>query len=347
MTAVPLSVLDLAQLNTADTAGSALANTIEVARVADDLGYRRFWVAEHHNADSIASTAPAVLLAAIGAATERIRLGSGGVMLPNHAPFVIAEQFALLDGLYPDRIDLGVGRAPGTDPFTAAALRRDASNRAVQEFPSDVMELLGLLGDTREFHDAAALRRLRVGPDRETNPRVWMLGSSLYGAELAGQLGVPYAYAHHFGMAGDPATAADRYRASFQPSPTLAEPYFMVTAAAVTAETPAQAERLGLPAKVMKHQLRTGRITPVLSPDEAAEYRDRVIDREVFDAGVGLQYAGPAASVLAGLEALAETTRASEVMLAGTLHDHRDRIRTLRELAALRDPVPQGASEPR
>ena len=348
MTRVPLSVLDLALLNADDDAHAALEHTLEVAQVADELGYRRFWVAEHHNSPSIASTSPAVLLAAAGARTTRIRLGSGGVMLPNHVPFVVAEQFALLDALHPGRIDLGLGRAPGTDPITAAALRRDASQEAVASFPADVIELLGLLGDVRpEFHDPEGLRRLRPTPETATHPRVWMLGSSLYGAELAGKLGLPYSYAHHFGMASDPRAAADHYRRHFEPSPLLDAPYFLVTASAVTAATPAEAARLALPAKVMKFQLRAGGLTKLLSPQAAAAFRDRVVDREVFDATVGLQYTGPAEVVLAGLEQLAADTGADEVMLAGAVFDPRDRLRTLRELAALRAPSPEGAREER
>lgn len=347
MTRVPFSVLDLAQLGSYDDANAALTKTVEVAKAADELGYRRFWVAEHHNSESIASTSPPVLLAAIGGVTKRIRLGSGGVMLPNHVPFVVAEQFSLLDGLYPDRIDLGLGRAPGTDPITAAALRRDMSHQSVEDFPSDVIELLGFFGDVRDFHDPEALKRLRATPDSATSPRVWVLGSSLYGAELAGKLGLPYSFAHHFGMAGDPRAAADHYRRHFEPSPLLAEPYFLVSAAAVTAPSPEEAERLGLPSKVMMHQLRTGKLTKIMSPTEAEQFRDRVVDREVFDAGVGIQYAGTPEVVLAGLEALAEETGADEVMLAGTIFDHRDRIRTLSDLAALRDPVPEGAREER
>ncbi|GGA66367.1 FMN-linked alkanal monooxygenase [Pseudoclavibacter endophyticus] len=347
MTPVPFSVLDLAILNANDDVHSALAATLELARVADGLGYRRFWVAEHHNGESIASTSPPVLLGAIGAATTSIRIGSGGVMLPNHVPYVVAEQFALLDGLYPDRVDLGVGRAPGTDPFTAAALRRDQSRQAVDDFPSDVIELLGFFGDVREFHDPDTLKRLRVAPESETHPRVWMLGSSRYGAELAGKLGLPYAFANHFGMASDPRAAADHYRKHFEPSPLLAEPYLMMSASAVTAESREAAQRLSLPAKVMMHQIRLGRVTKVMSPEDAAVYRERVVDREVFEASPGIQYAGTAEVVLSGLEALAAETGADEIMLAGTIYDPADRVRMLRELAALRAPVPEGARDER
>ena len=347
MTPVPLSVLDLATVNSSETSREALANALEVARAADELGYRRFWVAEHHNSVSVASTSPAVLLAAAGAATRRIRLGSGGVMLPNHAPFIVAEQFALLDGLYPDRIDLGLGRAPGTDPITAAALRRDVSHQAVADFPDDVIELLGLLGDTREYHDERELARLRATPDTATHPRVWMLGSSLYGAELAGRLGLPYAYANHFGMATNARAAADHYREHFVPSPTLARPYLLMSLAALTAPSHEEALRLSLPAKVMRFQLRTGRLGKVLSPDEAARFRDRVVDREVFDAGTGMQLAGTPEVVLEGIDRLAASTGADEIMLAGTFYDVADRVRTLRELAALRSPVPEGARDER
>ncbi|KAB1662435.1 LLM class flavin-dependent oxidoreductase [Pseudoclavibacter chungangensis] len=341
MSAVPLSVLDLATVSTGQDSAAALAASIRLARAADEHGYRRFWVAEHHNTVSVASTAPAVLLGAIGAATERIRLGSGGVMLPNHVPYVVAEQFALLDALYPGRIDLGLGRAPGTDPLTAAALRRDTSQQAVDEFPADVVELLGLFGDPRTA--PAGGRRLLVTPDQATRPEIWMLGSSLFGAELAGRLGLPYSYANHFGMNGDPVGAAEHYRRHFEPSPALAEPYFMVSVSALTGPDPETVSYLSGPAKVMRHQIFTGARGKVIAPDEVAAYADRVADRGLFDAMAGFQLAGSAEVVSAGIDELAARTGADEVLLAGTTFDVEDRIRTLRELAAVRDPSGAGA----
>lgn len=337
MRSVPLSVLDLATVSTGQDSAAALDATRRLAVAADELGYRRFWVAEHHNTVAVASTAPAVLLAAVGAATSRIRLGSGGVMLPNHVPYVIGEQFALLDALYPGRVDLGLGRAPGTDPFTAAALRRDVSHQAVDDFPSDVVELLRLFGDPRTVSDEQA-RRLLVTPDQATHPDVWMLGSSLYGAELAGRLGLPYSYANHFGMRTDPVGAANRYRASFEPSPALAEPYFMVSVSALTGPDPETVAYLSGPAKVMRHQIFTGRRGKIVAPDAVDSYARSVVDRGMYDAADGFQLAGTPDVVAAGIDELVERTGADEVLLAGTTFDVEDRIRTLRELAAVRDP---------
>ena len=244
-TPIPLSVLDLVTVTQDATTAQALQRSISLAQAADELGYSRYWVAEHHNMPAVASTNPPVIIAALGAHTQRIRVGSGGVMLPNHAPYVVAEQFALLEGLYPDRVDLGLGRAPGTDQRTAAALRRSTDTLGVEEFPQHVLELMSWLGDNRLENPMSA--QLAATPKGETSPQVWLLGSSGYSAQLAGMLGLRYCYAHHFGQM-DEVAVMEAYRNRFQPSPALAEPYAMVCTSVITAETPQQADWLAGPA---------------------------------------------------------------------------------------------------
>ena len=222
---VPLSILDLANIAEGHTSADALNATIWLAQQADKAGFDRFWVAEHHNTNSVASTNPPVLVAALGARTERIKVGSGGVMLPNHAPYVVAEQFALLEALHPGRIDLGIGRAPGTDQLTAQALRRSEDALGVEEFPRHVLQVLSWLGDPRV--DEPLVNRLSATPAPTSYPEVWLLGSSGYSAQLAGMLGVRYCYAHHFGPM-DPGAVFDAYRSRFQPSPGLEAPHAMI-----------------------------------------------------------------------------------------------------------------------
>lgn len=339
-----LSLLDLIPVAEGQSSAEAIAASRRLVQRADELGFHRYWVAEHHNTQLVASTTPPVLLAALGAGTKRIRLGSGGVMLPNHAPFVVAEQFAALESLYPGRIDLGLGRAPGTDPFTSAALRRDLARDRVDEFPNDVLELMGFLGDVRDEHDREVLARLRVTPDAATHPQIWLLGSSLYGAELAAAFGLPYTFAHHFAMHADPKAAADHYRAHFVPSPVLAEPHFMVSVSAIAAETVEEATRLALPSRAAMHQIRFGKPTRVLTPEGAGAYATRMQDRSLYDATTGTQLVGTPQMVADGIDRLVERTGADEVILAATTHDVEVRIRTIEALAELRDPA---AWEPR
>src|SRR3954447_14088919 len=234
---IPLSVLDLSVLNDDSSSGDALRATTALARLADRLGYRRFWVAEHHNMPSVACTAPTVLIAHLAAVTDRIRVGSGGVMLPNHAPLVVAEQFAMLEALHPHRIDVGIGRAPGTDQLTAAALRRSPDGLGAEDFPRHLIDLMGLLGDPRT--DQGLWQQFRATPVATSSPEIFLLGSSGYSAQLAGYLGLPFGFAHHFDMGGT-LQAADLYRENFQPSPLLDEPYLVVTANVLAADTAEQ-----------------------------------------------------------------------------------------------------------
>lgn len=333
ITLPPMSVLDLSIVPEGHGSPRALRDTRALALAADELGFARFWVAEHHNSASVASTSPAVLLGALSTLTKRIRLGSGGVMLPNHAPLAVAEQFAMLEALAPGRIDLGVGRAPGTDPITAAALRRGERN-ATGRFPQDLALVLDLLGDARQARDPE-WRGLRATPAAEGSPETWMLGSSLHGARLAGELGLPFAFAGHFsaGASRDALAAAEQYRANFTPSARWPRPHFMLCVSAITAPDRQEAELRSEPARAWRHQITTGSPAALMDPDGARAYGERVVDRELYARLRGHQLADVPLRVAEGLAELATATGAQELMLAITTHDVAHRISTLRDLA--------------
>ncbi|AGL14404.1 luciferase-like monooxygenase [Actinoplanes sp. N902-109] len=328
---IPLSVLDLATVREGHDSADALRGTTEIAKAADQLGYARFWVAEHHNMPAVASTSPPVLIAHVAANTSRIRVGSGGVMLPNHMPFVVAEQFALLEALHPGRIDLGIGRAPGTDQATAAALRGVSPHLTVEQFPDHLATVLALLGDDRVAPERIA--RLRATPAPASFPEVWMLGSSTYGAQVAAALGLPFCYAYHFAMSGDVDTAARLYTSGFKPSPRFPEPHLMVSASVIAAETTEEADFLAGPSRIMALSLRTGRLGPIVSPETAAGTELSELDRGLLTQLPGTQYAGTADEVVAGLDALVDRTGAKELILAGTVHDPQTRVDSLARIA--------------
>jgi luciferase family oxidoreductase group 1 len=256
-----LSVLDLVPVRTDQTSADAVAATRSLARVADGLGYRRYWLAEHHNMPAVAATNPPVLIGLVAGATTRMRVGSGGVMLPNHAPLVVAEQFALLEAAYPGRIDLGLGRAPGTDPVTSFALRHGAggvSEDAVNRFPDYVDDILAMMEPGGVGLSVAGRTHvLKATPVATSVPDVWLLGSSDYSARLAAEKGLPYVFAHHFSGSGT-AEALELYRSGFRPSAGLAEPRTFLTVNAVVAATSEEAERRALPNLLMMVALRTG-----------------------------------------------------------------------------------------
>ncbi|MGZ5400116.1 MAG: LLM class flavin-dependent oxidoreductase [Nocardioides sp.] len=256
-----LSVLDLVPVRDDQTSADAVAATRALARVADELGYRRYWLAEHHNMPAVAATNPPVLIALVAAATERIRVGSGGVMLPNHAPLVVAEQFGLLEAAYPGRIDLGIGRAPGTDPVTSWALRHGAggvSDDTVNRFPEYVDHVLALMSpEGAGLSVGGRTHTLRATPRATGVADTWLLGSSDYSARLAGEKGLPYVFAHHFSGSGT-AEALELYRSSFRPSDQLSEPRTLLTVNAAVAATGAEADRLALPQLLSMLALRTG-----------------------------------------------------------------------------------------
>lgn len=328
-----VSVLDLSGVREGGSSRDALNDTVALASAADRLGYRRFWVAEHHNMPAVASTSPAVLIARLGAVTERIRLGSGGVMLPNHAPFVIAEQFEMLEAMFPNRIDLGLGRAPGTDPRTAAALRRDLSRESVDDFPRNVATLMGWFGDERTRGDDS----LRPTPAPLSHPSIWILGSSLFGAQLAAAYGLPFSFANHFQAltAATARQAAEEYRSKFQPSPWLDAPHFMVSASALVADTTEQAEFEAGPSRVSALRIRQGRPAPIVSPEQAAAMEMSAEESLILDSMPGTQYAGTADEVTAGLRSLVASLEADELMVTATSYGVEPRIRTLEALAPL------------
>lgn len=323
---IPLSVLDLAIMNDRETSADALANTTRMAQRAEALGYTRFWVAEHHNMPLVASTTPPVLIAHLAASTTRIHVGSGGVMLPNHPPLVVAEQFAMLEALHPGRIDLGIGRAPGTDPITAAALRRSAAALAVDEFPQHLIDLMGLLGDPRG--DRGLWERFAATPEPTSMPSVMLLGSSDYSARLAGQLGLPFAFANHFDTGGT-LMALDSYRSNFIPSEALDQPYAIVTANVLIAPSDAEADFLVGPGQLMTYAIRTGRLIPLLSPQDAAVHPDLPAAQRMPSNRI----VGGSESGLAQLTELVHKTAANEIMVSTVTYSIADRLRSLELLA--------------
>jgi len=335
---IPLSVLDTAPLSAGQTSADALAATTRLAQAADTLGYRRFWVAEHHAMPMVASTSPGVLVAHLAAATRDIRVGSGGVMLPNHPALVVAEQFAMLEALHPGRIDLGIGRAPGADPATAAALRRTVDGLGAEDFPAELVDVLALLGiRLGPTAPSATARRLTATPEATSSPEPWLLGSSLFSAQLAGELGLPYSYAHHFAT-GRTLQAAQTYRQAFRPSAVLDAPRLMVSASVLVADTEEEAQHLAGPSRVMTLALRTGRpLAPVVTPDEAARLLAALDPQQAADffaQSPGTQVATTPDRAVEELAALVDRTGADELMVTGTAFDVADRERTLAALAA-------------
>ncbi len=335
---MPLSVLDLSTVADEGTSRDALLATTELARAADRLGLHRFWVAEHHNMPAVASTSPAVLIAHLAASTERIRVGSGGVMLPNHPPLVVGEQFAMLEALHPGRIDLGIGRAPGTDPATAAALRRTTDGLGAEEFPSELLDVLGLLGQADEASTGRPpspfVRRFSATPVQGSTPEVWLLGSSTFSARLAAALGIRFAYAHHFG-ATQTMEAMAAYRAEFRPSADLPRPHAMISASVIIADTEDEARYLAGPSRVMSLSLRTGRLAPITDPRTAAEVLAGVDDgplAAVLAQLPGTQVATTTDRAVAELQDLVDRTRADELLVTATTWDVSTRIDTLERL---------------
>ncbi|WP_443054365.1 LLM class flavin-dependent oxidoreductase [Streptomyces sp. IBSBF 2435] len=334
---VPLSVLDLAGVGAGLTAGDALRNSVEIARTAEARGYHRMWVAEHHSMPGVASSSPAVILAHLAAFTRTLRLGSGGVMLPNHAPLVIAEQFGTLEALAPGRIDLGLGRAPGTDGATAAALRRTESlHEGADEFPQQLAELVRFLDD--DFPAGHRYARIHAVPgpvqgstaggvQSAGRPSVWLLGSSGFSAQLAGALGLPFSFAHHFSAANTvPALAL--YRESFRPSEILDRPYASIGVAALATEDPEQARRQVLAGALGMLRLRTGRPGLIPTPEEAAAHPFSPMEREFVDSWMANIVHGDPRTVRAGLDALVERTGADELVITANAHTPAVRLRS-------------------
>ncbi|MGH3187403.1 MAG: LLM class flavin-dependent oxidoreductase [Streptosporangiaceae bacterium] len=331
-TSVPLSVLDLAPVPAGGNAAEALRAATDLAQHVERLGFHRFWVAEHHNMPGIASSAPPVLIAHIADATSTIRVGSGGVMLPNHVSLVVAEQFGMLEALHPGRIDLGIGRAPGTDQATAAALRRSPAGLSEDDFPDQLMDLLGFFtGRWPENHPYA---KINAVPGRGYQPAMWLLGSSGYSAQVAGLLGLPFAFAHHFSPANTlPALAI--YRSHFRPSAVLDRPYAMVAAAVICADTDEKASWLAGSGVLSFLLLRSGRPGPVPSPEEAAAYPYTGLERAYIEDRRATQIIGAPDTVRRSLTDLLEATAADELMVTTMVFDPADRLHSFDLLAAL------------
>ncbi|MER6109818.1 LLM class flavin-dependent oxidoreductase [Streptomyces hirsutus] len=339
---VPLSVLDLVTVGAGQTASDALRTSVDLARLAEARGFHRHWVAEHHSMPGVASSSPAVILAHLAAYTERIRLGSGGVMLPNHAPLVIAEQFGTLEAMAPGRIDLGLGRAPGTDGATAAALRRtERLNEGADDFPQQLAELIRFLDD--DFPEGHHYRRIHAvpGPVQATSPGgvqsphrppVWLLGSSGFSARLAGMLGLPFAFAHHF-SAQNTIPALDLYRESFSPSDVLDEPYALIGVSALASEDGAEARRQVLAAALNMVRLRTGRPGLVPTPEEAEAHPFSPVERDFVDSWNANVVHGTPDEVRAGLDDLQKRTGADELMITANAHSGDIRLRSYELIA--------------
>ena len=320
-----LSVLDLSPILEGGDAGGALRNSLDLARHAERWGYRRFWMAEHHNMTGIASAATAVALAFVGAGTTTIRIGAGGVMLPNHAPLIIAEQFGTLASLYPGRVDLGLGRAPGTDPLTAQALRRNLAGGADQ-FPRDVVELL------HWFEPAAAGQPVRAVPGAGLAVETWILGSSTFGAQLAAALGLPYAFASHFAPA-EMERALAIYRDRFQPSERLSQPHVMLGLNVVAAETDGEARRLFTSLQQAFIALRLGMPGPLPPPADDLDTRLDSAGRALLRDVLARAVVGSPETVRAGVLAFAARTGADELMITASIFDHAARLRSFEILA--------------
>jgi luciferase family oxidoreductase group 1 len=324
----PLSILDLSPIGVGQTPHEALTTTTGLAQRAEEWGYHRFWVAEHHGLPAVASSTPAVLLAHLGAATRSIRLGAGGVMLPNHAPLAVAEQFGMLHALHPGRIDLGVGRA--TNAATAAALGRPPE--AVGQFPDQVAELADYLDDAFPTgHRNAAIRAI-PGRSAAGRPPIWLLGTSEPSATLAGRLGLPFAFAHHF-SAKNTVPALKAYRNSFRPSAQLDQPYSLISVAAIAADTTEQAHHLSGSAALLMLLLRRGRTGPLPSPQDATEYPYTPEERAFVDPRRSTMVLGTGPEVHAALCHLRRRTGADELMITGMVHDRAARYRSYELIA--------------
>jgi luciferase family oxidoreductase group 1 len=322
---LPLSVLDLSPVGAGVAPSQAIRDSIALCRIAEELGYTRYWFAEHHNMASIATSAPEVLIAAAAQATTKIKLGAGGIMVPNHAPLHVVEVFRTLEALAPGRIDLGLGRAPGTDPVASAALRRSDT-----EVNAQLAELLAFeRGGFPASHPFATIEPM---PTDTKSGTLWMLGSTLAGASIGAQLGVPYAFAGHFAMRHAVAALA-HYRTRYEPSPEHPTPYAMIAVTAVCAGTDEEAERLAAPLRVAIVKNRTGRRAPIVSIEEALAYTFSAEEQAIADEFFTGAVIGGPAKVAAGLLELARETGADEIMLSALLPSLPARTRSLQLIA--------------
>lgn len=327
---IPLSVLDLSVVTTATKPAAALRNSIDLAKHADRLGYTRYWLAEHHNLSSVASPSPDLMIGQIAAVTSRIRVGSGGVMLPNHAPLIVAERFKMLEALFPGRIDLGLGRAPGTDQATAHALRRRLDIREGDDFLERLHELV--LWETRDFPPGHPYNNVVAMPNDSPLPPIWLLGSSDFSSELAAQVGMGFAFAHHF-ASYDAAEAMTNYRAGFRPSAWRASPHAILAVAMVLADTDDEAERLASSMDLNRLRRDRGQYLPLPSVAEAIAYPYTERDRAMIARDRAKLFVGSGKTVMPKLESLIAATQADELMVMTATFDHEARKRSYALLA--------------
>jgi luciferase family oxidoreductase group 1 len=327
---IPLSVLDLSVVTTGTKPAAALRNSIDLARHVDALGFTRYWLAEHHNLASVASPAPDVMIGQIAAVTKNIRVGSGGVMLPNHAPLVVAERFKMLEALFPGRIDLGLGRAPGTDGATAHALRSRLDRREGDDFLERLHELT--LWETRNFPPNHPFNQVVAMPDDTPLPPIWLLGSSDYSAELAAQVGMGYAFAHHF-ASYDAIAAMTNYRDRFKQTGWREAPYAILAVAVVAAETDAEAERLATSMDLNRLWRDRGQYRPLPSIEEAQAYPYTESDRAIIARNRTRLFVGSPATLMQKLEPMIAASKADELMVITAVYDHEARKKSYGLLA--------------
>ena len=316
---VPFSILDLAPITQGSDAAAALRHSLDLARHAERLGYRRFWVAEHHNMPGIASAATAVVIAHVAQGTSTIRVGAGGIMLPNHAPLVVAEQFGTLESLFPGRIDLGLGRAPGTDHTTAVALRRTLA-RDPDLFPQDVLEVMG-------YFQPDGAQRVRAVPGAGLHVPIYILGSSLFGAQVAAAFGLPFAFASHF-AAQQMLPAVRIYRERFKPSADLERPYVMLGINIIAADADADARLLATSGRQSFASLRAGTPIPLPPPDPAWEKEVVPFDASQIEVQQAISFVGSPATINAGLDAFVARMQPDELIVVSHIYDHAARLRS-------------------
>jgi luciferase family oxidoreductase group 1 len=316
---IPVSVLDLSPVADGSTGADALRNSIDLAKLCDTLGFTRYWVAEHHNLPSIASSAPEIMIGQVAAVTQNMRVGSGGVMLPNHAPLMVAERFKVLEALFPGRIDLGIGRAPGTDPVTSYALRRRQMEGEGDDFLERFQELI--LFERGGFPEGHPFRKIQPMPSDIKLPPIWLLGSSGYSAQLAGMIGSGFSFAHHFSDY-DAAAAMQSYRDHFKPSEMRSEPYAMLGCAAVLADTDAEAERLASTLDLNWVRRARGELRPLSSPEDAQSHPYTEAERGYIHRRRTRLFVGAPDTVVARLAPLIEATKANEIMVTTMIYDH-------------------------
>ena len=327
---IPFSVLDLAPITQDSDAAQSFRNTVDLAQHAERWGYDRYWLAEHHGMPGIASAATSVLIGHVAGKTDRIRVGAGGIMLPNHSPLVIAEQFGTLESLYPGRIDLGLGRAPGSDQLTARALRRNLSSDA-DEFPRDVVELMDFMSDQSR-------QKVRAVPGTGLKVPVWILGSSLFGAQLAAMLGLPYAFASHFAP-GQMMEAIAIYRETFKPSAQLAKPYVMLGYNVFAADSDGEAAVLATSMQQAFVNLRSGRPTQLPPPVPGFYEQVGPAERALLDSVLACTAIGAPNTVREKMAEFVERTGADELMITSQMHDHQHRRRSYELTAGVRDSL--------